>query len=209
MKKSRLRDTVCAIALIVGMQTAHGFSVIDQSHTSGGDLGAFINECCEYAAQTFTAGVSGNLDSVRVSIGESVQAVGQLRISILPTQNGLPIFNPLGSITLSSASAALTDVIAFPNSIAITTGTMYAIAANYVNVPAPGAGQVQGVWSGSTNNQYTNGQYLTYYQNGWIYDGDGYDVHFQTYASPIPIPASIWLFGSGLLGLVGMARRKA
>jgi hypothetical protein len=24
----------------------------------------------------------------------------------------------------------------------------------------------------------------------------------------VPIPASAWLFGSGLLGLVGMARRK-
>lgn len=26
--------------------------------------------------------------------------------------------------------------------------------------------------------------------------------------SPVPTPASVWLFGSGLLGLVGMARRK-
>ena len=26
--------------------------------------------------------------------------------------------------------------------------------------------------------------------------------------SPIPVPAAFWLFGSGLLGLVGMARRK-
>lgn len=26
--------------------------------------------------------------------------------------------------------------------------------------------------------------------------------------SPVPIPASVWLFGSGLLGLIGMAKRK-
>ena len=26
--------------------------------------------------------------------------------------------------------------------------------------------------------------------------------------STVPIPAAVWLFGSGLLGLVGMARRK-
>ena len=26
---------------------------------------------------------------------------------------------------------------------------------------------------------------------------------------PVPIPAAIWLFGSGLLGLIGVARRKA
>ncbi|MFC1773857.1 VPLPA-CTERM sorting domain-containing protein [Pseudomonadota bacterium] len=27
-------------------------------------------------------------------------------------------------------------------------------------------------------------------------------------ASPVPVPAAMWLFGSGLLGLVGMARKK-
>ena len=27
--------------------------------------------------------------------------------------------------------------------------------------------------------------------------------------SPVPIPAAVWLFGSGLLGLIGVARRKA
>jgi len=26
--------------------------------------------------------------------------------------------------------------------------------------------------------------------------------------NPVPVPAAIWLFGSGLLGLVGIARRK-
>ena len=28
------------------------------------------------------------------------------------------------------------------------------------------------------------------------------------YSAPIPIPAAAWLFGSGLLGLVGVARRR-
>ena len=26
--------------------------------------------------------------------------------------------------------------------------------------------------------------------------------------APIPVPAAVWLFGSGLLGLVGVARRR-
>ena len=42
-------------------------------------------------------------------------------------------------------------------------------------------------------------------------------IHVQGYASsgsesfvnnPVPVPAAVWLFGSGLLGLVGVARRK-
>jgi len=33
-----------------------------------------------------------------------------------------------------------------------------------------------------------------------------YDSAF--YSSPVPVPAAVWLFGSGLIGLVGLARRK-
>jgi len=35
-----------------------------------------------------------------------------------------------------------------------------------------------------------------------------YDLHLAGTVSSVPVPAAVWLFGSGLLGLVGMARRK-
>jgi hypothetical protein len=43
---------------------------------------------------------------------------------------------------------------------------------------------------------------------------DSYDVNFsdgsvlQVDVTVIPVPSAVWLFGSGLLGLVGIARRK-
>jgi len=41
------------------------------------------------------------------------------------------------------------------------------------------------------------------------FGGVPYAVHLEgTIAAPIPVPAAVWLFGSGLLGLVGVARRK-
>ena len=49
--------------------------------------------------------------------------------------------------------------------------------------------------------QYIN--YKTYNYYAWaVQSGD------VSAASVVPIPAAVWLFGSGLLGLVGMARRK-
>ena len=39
-----------------------------------------------------------------------------------------------------------------------------------------------------------------------VLDGTWYDVGFE--ATAVPVPAAAWLFGTGLLGLVGVARRK-
>lgn len=36
-----------------------------------------------------------------------------------------------------------------------------------------------------------------------------YQDYTITYPSSVPLPAAAWLFGSGLLGLIGVARRKA
>lgn len=32
---------------------------------------------------------------------------------------------------------------------------------------------------------------------------------YSTFAPAVPVPAAVWLFGSGLLGLIGVARRKS
>ena len=36
----------------------------------------------------------------------------------------------------------------------------------------------------------------------------GGEIRGQVIVNPVPIPAAVWLFGSGLLGLIGIARRK-
>ena len=39
-------------------------------------------------------------------------------------------------------------------------------------------------------------------------DGSGTNQSDWYISAPIPVPAAVWLFGSGLIGLVGVARRK-
>lgn len=52
---------------------------------------------------------------------------------------------------------------------------------------------------GSTSAIYTRGGDVT---------NDSYSVWATYSLAPVPVPPAIWLFGSGLLGLVGVARRK-
>ena len=34
------------------------------------------------------------------------------------------------------------------------------------------------------------------------------EVNFELFVSQVPVPAAVWLFGSGLIGLIGLARKK-
>ena len=52
---------------------------------------------------------------------------------------------------------------------------------------------------------WTVGTSTAYYQD-WI---TSYVPTAMFGISPVPIPSAVWLFGSGLLGLIGIARRKA
>ena len=40
-----------------------------------------------------------------------------------------------------------------------------------------------------------------------LWDGIGIDRMYFVAASPVPIPSAVWLFGSGLISLIGFARR--
>ena len=49
------------------------------------------------------------------------------------------------------------------------------------------------------------------YLNGEVYllRDETMDLVFRTYVSTVPIPPAVWLFGSGLIGLIGLTRLKA
>lgn len=41
------------------------------------------------------------------------------------------------------------------------------------------------------------------------FGGVPYYLHLEGTISAVPVPATVWLFGSGLLGLIGIARKKS
>ena len=56
-------------------------------------------------------------------------------------------------------------------------------------------------WSGDTGYQYVGGDiYKVTFSGGQTFEID---------VAVVPVPAAAWLFGTGLVGLIGVARRKA
>jgi hypothetical protein len=50
--------------------------------------------------------------------------------------------------------------------------------------------------------------FVTAFSNGqWVLDGAAGKISYVSTA-PVPVPAAAWLMGSGLLGLIGVARRR-
>ena len=59
-----------------------------------------------------------------------------------------------------------------------------------------------------TNSSYASGDWMLD-DPAAVFDFDAVATYADfTLVSQVPVPAAVWLFGSGLLGLVGMARRK-
>ena len=65
------------------------------------------------------------------------------------------------------------------------------------------------LWDGAVFNYVTN--FTAIVEGNWysISFGDVTGEIQGVDLAPVPVPAAVWLFGSGLLGLVGVARRRA
>jgi hypothetical protein len=209
MKKNSLRCVV--LLLLMSSHVANSAPFLDQSffREGGGSLTSIINECCQYVAQTFAAGKTGKLESVRVDVQFSPEPETEalLRVSLWSTQSGVPL-NSLSAVVLPSGTSLITDKVIFPTEVFMEKGTLYALLVDYVNAPEPGAHQSIGYWNGDIGDQYRGGESLAFYndEDRWISQVNGYDVYFETYVSSVPIPGAIWLLFSGLLVLFGLKK---
>lgn len=87
---------------------------------------------------------------------------------------------------------------------------VFNVNGNYTAPFWSGANTTSDSWSGTNNHIWglastggsgmVNGAFIGYMANFNVYNGSN--------VAPVPIPAAAWLFGSGLIGLVGVSRRR-
>ena len=81
------------------------------------------------------------------------------------------------------------------------------LAGNYwVSFESRAGQNMSGTMPGGTPNPLTNGAHRN--SLGTWFENNG-DIGVRITASPVPVPAAVWLFGSGLIGLMGMRKKPS
>jgi hypothetical protein len=161
---------------------------LDQQYTAATD-GALAASSVQSVAQTYTAGLSGSLLSVSLSLGiATTKPKAGLQVSIYDAAGGLPVGPALYT------SALLTPRVAsYPNStwvtVAIPAGVVAQVPGNSYAIVLTSAASGSKVWDwfDSAAAGYVGGQpdTLSPANNTWVpaagYGGVPLDLDFQTY----------------------------
>jgi hypothetical protein len=192
IRKGKRARYPIAVAMMLSValseSPAAAVPVLDQSFTSPGSLFMVINEACTYAAQTFTAGVTGTLTGVRIDVQSNPDAP-PLRVAIRKAVYNRPSGAPLGVQYLADPDAPLSRLITFDQQIGMLAGHHYAIVVKYRGAEA-GVGGSMGGWDGGADNEYVRGRAVSGDCSGFGGPGfwhvwPSYDLHFRTYVEPI------------------------
>ena len=135
--------------------------------------------------------------------------VDSLNVTYLPS-TGVSSSWDLSEATLGAGERIAVFFDAFGGgAIGATTGAAPAfdtLSAIFNDTVSPFASDVRLDFSSSLDD--SSGSWKIVQGATRVLVGGGTDRSFYT-VSEVPIPAAAWLFGSGLIGLIGLARRKA
>lgn len=204
MNKSRLLGAVCAISLVfpisshaafviytdrVSFEADAGLGLEFESFESNPQLGASVT----YGSLTFTE--SGGTNAITNTAIDSsfTAATTDGNYSIWFDDN----VNSIATLTTSFAGS-LTALGLDIATLSASTVTIGGDISGSLNLAA----SVPGFFGVISSTPLSS---VTFSASG--HQNVGFDA--VSFGTAVPIPASVWLFGFGLLGLVGMARRKS
>jgi hypothetical protein len=168
--------------------TAPNTAQLDQSFTSGGDLSDGLYGRPVLMGQSYTAGISGTLQSVTIDV-TAIDPNLVARIQIEAISGGIPSNVVLGQARAPRGGDLSTSTqITFSTAIPQVAGQQYVILVDYPEAP-PFVDGIQNTasWNGSDGNLYAGGTMFSTFDNGatWTsYATEGFDLHFQTFVIP-------------------------
>lgn len=211
--KTIFSRSILSCAILLAANTSYA-NVLDNSGSTVGSIAPFGQGASETYGEVFTAPITGTLTSFSLwldgGVGSLYGGVG--------TWNGSSSYaSGYGSPTNLYQSASVSSLsggeYSFTPNISVVAGQQYVAylsvfgdpnANSYTSMPTSGT-SVSGidyfVWNNFSAPQGNP---------SWNYFFDVGNVVFKADFAPaaVPVPAAAWLFGSGLIGLLGLKRRS-
>jgi hypothetical protein len=172
---------------------------VDQSFTGPHTGVADLTGCCDYTAQTFTAGRNGVLAGVNIATEHQGGPDAPLRVSIYNVDGSVPGSAVLATRLLPSADVPFSQLITFPQRVEVRAGVKYAVVINLEN-PSPLTsavafdgrdgypGGAQCGW-GRYRPEIENEEWFCYSAEFGFRDPAWFDLLFRTYVTPL-VPAA-------------------
>lgn len=146
----------------------------------------------------FTGNVDYSLGFGGLNGGDTVTVTGVFDDSVLSGGSGTVGFASGSGNTLSVAAGSYT--------FTETNDALYSSSGAYLTLASGALSDFNYQAISGTNGAVDNFDSSATFFWSDIYLSGTWNTAVQM--TPVPIPAALWLFGSGLLGLVGLARRK-
>jgi len=176
---------------VFGITSAHAV-VVDQENLPDQSWAVNTQSAFEWQQQII-AGQTGILSGIDIFTQESPGTFSFFVNTGLGWQTDTPEFET----TISPAAFSTIHIDVSSAGISLSAGTPF-----MMGIVGAGPGTICCGVRGTQANAYPAG---ALYLDGSVRDND---LGFRTYMQVVPIPPAVWLFGSGLIGLVGIARRR-
>lgn len=182
------------LALLATVGPASATGTLDQLQTTQAPAGeAGLVTSLQWEAQTFTAGVSGQLDEVDLLL-QRAGFPGSLSIQIRTVSAGSPTSTVLATATVpeTKVSCCSFDWISVPLDLPVASaaGAQYAIVLGASAAPGcDTSGNCDNYfWGSALTNPYSTGTQVVSVDSGasWPYVVPDNDFAFKTYVTPVP-----------------------
>lgn len=206
------------------LQPARAVAILDQYYDLAGMNLFSVARNVDYRGQTFTVGITGKLDSIRVPLGYNQSVLEPIHFFLAPIASNTILFSQSVELTIPSTDASsiyynngpsFSDwtILDFsPFDIDVQAGDQFALVfsapvsiAQTEQIPTP----IQIGWFAHAANSYAGGTGLAVSTfDDQPVNGGPWDQGFATYVSAVPEP-STWVTMIIGFGAIGFSLRRA
>jgi hypothetical protein len=186
-------SALVALGSLLIVPSASATGTLDQSQTTTSGLEVTV-AASEWVAQTFTAGITGNLDQVDLFLFRD-GSPGDLTVQIQGVSGGVPSGSVLASTTVAQANVSDSFTFAWVSvplspPAPVTAGTQYAIVLSAPSGSVFPVGNIY-AWNYVFGNPYSGGRVVISSTSGsswgdFAFVFDDADTAFKTYVTPLP-----------------------